>query len=85
MDEITYMDVKKKLVDHYTNGWGGNKAYNEKRKLNVYKDKNNDSIILSLEGSQPKGYCIAANGRVNLYDLTGKRFKIIRDAYLVEN
>ena len=85
MDEITYMDVKKKLVNHYTNGWGGDKDSNEKRKLNVYKDKNNDSIILSLEGSPPKGYCIAAGGCVNLYDLNGKRFKIIIDTYLVEN
>ena len=39
MDEITYMDVKKKLVNHYTNGWGGDKDSNEKTELKNAEEK----------------------------------------------
>ena len=71
--EMTYLEVKKKLANNYDRQWGGVNSFD--RELNIYKG--NNSVILTLEGSPPKGFCYAADGRISFYDTKGKRFKYI--------
>ncbi len=73
-DTITEATIREKLSNHY----GGD---NSTREL-VKNEREDDhgtvgSIVYSLSGSPPKGYCIAIpeQRRVNFYDNRGKRFR----------
>lgn len=85
MKTITRKEIKKKLAKHY----GGNiKTNMELRELYEHKNKDDHgklgSIFFSLTGSPPKGYAIVIPDlrKISLYDLTGKRFRILKETVL---
>ena len=82
MRTITYAEVKESLAAKY--GGGVAREDDLSRELTIYKTGLSDHIML-LAGSPPKGYCIAANGQVSLYDLWGKRFKIFTSTTFVDD
>lgn len=73
-DIITYDEVKEKLSMHHEGGAS-------QRELIIHKTSNRDAVLW-LSGTPPKGYCIAANGIVSLYNVWGKRFKIYQNTRL---
>lgn len=85
MITITYADIKEMLVNKYCGTASiENQAANMNRELVVHTTPGNKKdVVLWLHGSPPKGYCIAGNAIVSLYDLNGKRFKIFTGAHAV--
>lgn len=54
---------------------------NMTRELIIHKTSDRDAVLW-MGGTPPKGYCIAANGIVSLYDVWGGCFKILQDTSL---
>ena len=71
---ITISEIKDMLVTKY----GDDSVNNHHRPLIIQKTGIYDAITW-LSGSPPKGYCISGNGVVSLYDIWGKRFKILHN------
>lgn len=70
-------DIKRKLAKHYDRVEDGY-SYNNRK---LTKVENEGSIFFQLEGTPPKGYAIVTPelGRISLYDVRGRRFRIIDD------
>jgi hypothetical protein len=82
MITITHSDIKEMLANKY--GGGATRRCDMDRELVIQETNHvSGSIIIWLSGSPPKGYCIAGNSTVSLYDLNGKRFKIFMGTQVV--
>lgn len=82
MITITYSDIKGMLANKY--GGGATRQDDMNRELVIQETNHvSGSMIIWLSGSPPKGYCIAGNGIVSMYDLNGKRFKILMGTRVV--
>lgn len=73
MKTITYTEIKEMLAKKHL---GHVSLDDMSRELVVYKATGRCKMMM-LSGSPPKGYCIYIENHrtVNLYDVTGKRFK----------
>lgn len=84
MITIAYSDIKLMLAKKYSGGEARQDDMDRELVVNTTPGNRND-VVLWLSGSPPKGYCIAGNGIVSLYDLNGKRFKIWISAVVVQD
>lgn len=81
LGEITEEELKEKLINHY--GGGDRKMC---RSLQQDHYGYIGTVFYSLNGSPPKGYAIyrPMSYELFLYDASGKRFKIYKQATIKE-
>ena len=81
MRSITHNDIKKMLSKKHL---GHISQDDMTRELVVYETNHvSKSTMMMLSGSPPKGYCINNGRTLSLYDLEGRRFKILTDTKIV--